>query len=67
MYQQTGYPLASEYIDTHNRQLIVSTYDGSEGRVHLLPITDLGVGNIDESNITTFDGFDRITAIAPQQ
>jgi hypothetical protein len=67
VYQQTGYPLGSDYIDTNNRQLIVSTYDGSEGRVHLLPITDLGVGNIDDSNITTFDGFNRITAIAPQQ
>lgn len=67
VYQQTGYPRASEYIETNNRQLIVSTYDGSEGRVHLLPIINLGVGNIDEANITTFDGFDRITAIAPQQ
>jgi hypothetical protein len=67
VYQQTGYPRASEYIETNNRQLIVSTYDGSEGKVHLLPIVNLGVGNIDEANITTFGGFDRITAIAPQQ
>lgn len=67
VYQQAGYPRLSSYISTNNRQLIVSTYDGSEGRVHLLPITNLGVGNIDEGNITTFEGFDRITAIAPQR
>ncbi|SHF30371.1 PKD-like family protein [Fodinibius roseus] len=66
LYQQSGYPSDDPFIDTNHRQLVMSTYDGSEGKVYLLPITNLGVGNIDEGNIKSFGGFGRITAIKPQ-
>jgi hypothetical protein len=67
VYLQADYPLGSSYLPTNNNQLILSTYNGSQGRVHLLPITNLGVGNIDQANIKTFGGFGRITAIATQK
>ena len=68
VYQQYGYPRAygEEYIATNNKQLVMSTY-GSEGKVYLLPFINLGAANIDEANIKTFTGFERITAITPQQ
>ena len=69
VYQQADYPLRYEsdepYLPTNNRQLILSTY-GSEGTVYLLPFVNTGVGNIDESRIKTFGGFQRITAITTQ-
>ncbi|GGW82861.1 PKD-like family lipoprotein [Salegentibacter mishustinae] len=70
VYRQADYPFRSEgfdppYINTNNKQLIVSTY-GSEGKVYLLPFVNAGVGNIDDSNIQVFGGFDRITAITTQ-
>lgn len=66
IYRQVGYPLQASYIETNNKQLIMSTY-GSEGKVYLLPITNPGLGNIDNANVKTFGGFGRITAIAPQK
>ncbi len=66
VYNQAGYPLASEYIPTNNKQLIMSTYS-TEGKVYLLPIVNLGAGNIDEANIKSFGGFGRISAIIPQK
>lgn len=69
LYQQSGYPdkNSSNNISTNNKQLVLSTYDGAEGRVSLLPITNIGVGNIDESQIKTFDGFDKVIAITSQK
>lgn len=71
VYRQAGYPYdgrdANEYIATNNKQLILSTYDGSEGRVSILPLINFGVGNIDVPNIKTFNGFDLITAIGTQK
>lgn len=66
IYQQSGYPLASPYIATNNKQLIMSTY-GAEGKLYLLPIKNLGLGNIDLASSKSFGGFGRITAIAPQK
>jgi hypothetical protein len=66
IYQQCGYPLAQTYIATNNKQLIMSTY-GTEGKVYLLPIKNLGLGTIDAANGKSFGGFGRITAIAPQK
>jgi hypothetical protein len=66
IYQQSGYPLASPYIATNNKQLILSTY-GAEGKLYLLPIKNLGLGNIDLAGSKSFGGFGRITAIAPQK
>lgn len=70
VYRQADYPFRSEgldppYIATNNKQLIISTY-GSEGKVYLLPFVNTGVGNIDDTKIEVFEGFDRITAITTQ-
>src|SRR5699024_2906742 len=74
IYYQVDYPITGyrntmndNWIDSNGRQLIMSTYDGSEGKVYLLPITHLGVGNIDEENIVSFGGFGKVTAITPQE
>jgi len=66
VYQQANYPAAEEYLTGNNRQLIMSTYDGSEGKIYLLPFVNTGVANIDSANIKIFTGFDRITAITTQ-
>lgn len=71
IYQQADYPFRYEgwdppYLPTNNKQLVMSTYDGSEGKVYLLPLVNTGVGNIDDANIKVFSGFDRITAITTQ-
>ncbi|WP_010133979.1 PKD-like family lipoprotein [Ochrovirga pacifica] len=69
LYQQSGYPdkYSSDNIATNNKQLVMSTYNGSQGKVSLLPITNIGLGTVDEANIKTFDGFDKVVAIAPQK
>lgn len=67
IYRQSGYPLMAAYIATNNRQLILSTYNGTEGKVSLLPMKNLGLGTIDIPTIKTFTGFRRITAITPQK
>ena len=71
VYQQSDYPFRYEgwdppYIETNNKQLVMSTYDGSEGKVYLLPLVNTGIGNIDDANIKVFTGFDRVTAITTQ-
>src|SRR5690606_28802162 len=70
VFQQPDYPVrdlavSPPYLATNNRQLIMSTY-GTEGKVYLLPMINVGEGDIDVSKIKTFGGFDRIIAIAPQ-
>ena len=70
VYRQADYPSRSSsgapYLPTNNRQLIMSTYDGNEGTVYLLPFINTGIGNIDQARIKTFGGFNRITAITTQ-
>lgn len=66
VYNQVGHPNSSEYISTNNKQLIMSTYS-IEGKVYLLPIVNIGAGNIDEANIKIFGGFGKISAIEPQK
>ena len=67
VYQQANYPAGTgPYLPANNRQLIMSTY-GTEGKVYLLPMINVGVGNIDVPNIKTFTGFDRITSITTQK
>ncbi|WEK34715.1 MAG: PKD-like family lipoprotein [Candidatus Pseudobacter hemicellulosilyticus] len=67
VYQDPTYPVSWDpFIATNNRQLIMSTY-GTEGKVYILPIRNLGAGNIDVPNIKTFTGFGRITAIGTQK
>lgn len=71
VYQQADYPKRYDgwdppYIATNNKQLIMSTYNGTEGKVHILPMINIGLGNIDEANVKTYGGFKRITAIGTQ-
>ncbi len=68
VYQQPGYYAGSsdDFIATNNKQLVMSTY-GSEGKVYLLPFINFGSADIDVSNIKTFTGFNRISAITPQK
>ena len=67
VYQQSDYPWSSTYIDTNNQQLIMSTYNNTEGKVYLLPMVNTGLANIDKTNIKIFTGFDLITAITTQK
>ncbi len=67
IYRQYGYPNQSSYIATNNKQLILSTYNGTEGKVRLLPLINIGAGNIDNANIKTFNGFDKVLAVVPQK
>lgn len=66
IYRQHGYPYEENYIGTHNKQLVMSTF-GTEGKVYLLPMKNIGLGTIDQTNIKTFTGFGRITAIITQK
>lgn len=68
VYQQADYPLRSSgnYLPTNNKSLVMSTYDGTTGKVYLLPFINTGIGNIDTPKIETYSGFDRITAITAQ-
>jgi hypothetical protein len=67
IYRQYGYPNQASYISTNNKQLILSTYNGTEGKVRLLPLVNLGAGNINTSGIKTFNGFDKVLSIVPQK
>ncbi len=69
VYQQSNYPWGTSFLPTNNKQLIMSTYGGAAGtgKVYILPMVNLGLGNIDQANIKTFTGFNRITAITTQK
>lgn len=67
IYRQYGYPNQASYISTNNKQLILSTYNGTEGKVRLLPLINLGAGNINTGGIKTFTGFDKVLSIVPQK
>ncbi len=53
-------------LSTDDKMLVMSTYS-DQGKVYLLPYVNIGAANIDTDNIKTFEGFDYITAITPQQ
>lgn len=65
IYQQADYPMRSSgsYLPLNNKALMMATYNGTEGKVYLLPFINTGIGNIDTPNIKTFTGFGRITAL----
>ena len=72
IYRQADYPKRSPdwdppYISTNNKQLIMSTYNGTQGKVYIMPIINIGLGNINIPNIKIYDGFDRISAIGTQR
>lgn len=68
VYQQADYPFRSSesYLPLNNKALMMATYNGSEGKVYLLPLINTGIGNIDTPNISTFSGFGKITALGTQ-
>ncbi|MNK48158.1 hypothetical protein D3C87_669840 [compost metagenome] len=65
IYQQSDYGWGSAFLPSNNNQLIMSTYGGTAGtgKVYIMPMINLGVGNINQSAIKTYTGFDRVTAI----
>ncbi|MEO6681958.1 MAG: PKD-like family lipoprotein [Ginsengibacter sp.] len=71
VYRQADYPKKPvgdpSYISTNNKQLIMSTYKGTEGKVYIMPMINLGLGNIDVPNIKVYGGFNRISAIGTQR
>ncbi|MCY4780733.1 PKD-like family lipoprotein [Sphingobacterium sp. UT-1RO-CII-1] len=66
VFQQADYPKRSvwndenRHFEKNNKQLILGTYTGSEGKVHILPLVNEGLANIDQKNIKTYNGFGRI-------
>lgn len=71
VYRQADYPKKPvgdpSYISTNNKQLIMSTYKGTEGKVYIMPMINIGLGNIDVPNIKVYGGFNRISAIGTQR
>lgn len=67
IYQEADYPEGSEFLPSNNRTMIIGTYNGNEGEIHMVPITNLGVGNFDLNNITTYEGFGRVISVTSQQ
>ena len=55
-------------MNAASRMLVITTWNGVEGKVITLPIETLGAGLItkDRKYHKVYRGFDRITAIAPQ-
>ncbi len=69
VFQQADYAnrsVSEPYISTHNKQLIMSTYNGTEGNVYIMPFRTQGLGIIEESQIKKYNGFGRVTAIGTQ-
>jgi hypothetical protein len=66
IYQQTDYGWGSAFLTSNNNQLIMSTYGGTagSGKVYILPMINLGVGNINQAAVKTFTGFEKVLAIA---
>lgn len=65
VFQQANYPKLNEkwdgkHFERNNKQLILGTYTGSEGKIHILPLINEGLANVDQKNITTYGGFGRI-------
>lgn len=67
IYQQGQYPTIAATIPTHNKVLIMATYEGGEGKLTLFPMINLGIGNLDVANRKEYTGFGRISAITSQR
>lgn len=65
IYQQSDYPWGTTFLLSNNNQLVMSTYAGAagSGKVYILPMINLGVGNINLAGVKTYTGFDKVTAI----
>jgi len=53
-------------IDSHNKTMLISTYNSAvkEGKLIAIPIINFGEGNLDKANQIEFSGFNKITAVA---
>lgn len=51
-------------LDLTSRALIVTTQKGDEGFVYVVPMTQLGTGNLDRSKEMKYEGFGRILDVA---
>ena len=65
-YQQARKKTGAVPIASHNKTLLISTYNNSSkiGKLVAIPIINLGEGNLDKANQREFAGFDKITAVA---
>ena len=68
IYYTPGEDGKDRVMNAASRMLVITTWNGSEGKVITLPIETLGAGLItkDRKYHKVYKGFDRITAIAPQ-
>lgn len=68
IYYTAGENGKDREMKADSRMLVITTYDGEEGKVITLPIENLGAGNIsaDRKYHKEYTGFNRITTIAPQ-
>lgn len=51
-------------LDLTSRALIVTTQSGDDGYVYVVPMTQLGTGNLDRSKAMKYGGFGRILDVA---
>lgn len=67
-YYSTGLFIDASYnrprLDLTSRALIVTTQKGDEGFVYVVPMTQLGTGNLDRSKEMKYEGFGRILDVA---
>lgn len=69
VYQQSWYQAnrkkADTPIDSHNKTMLISTYNSASkaGKLIAIPIINLGEGNLDKANQKEFSGFTKITAV----
>lgn len=59
-YPKRDVTWSEPHISTNGKQLILGTYNGTEGKVHILPLINEGIANIDQANIKTYTGFGKI-------
>ena len=53
-----------EKLEWNNRAVVVTTQKGDEGVVYVVPMKNLGTGNLDASAALRYDGFGRILAVS---
>ena len=53
-----------EKLAWNNRAVIVTAQKGEEGVVYVVPMIQLGTGNLDASAALRYDGFGRILAVS---
>lgn len=53
-----------EKLEWNNRAVVVTTQKGDEGVVYVVPMKNLGTGNLDASSALRYDGFGRILAVS---